>query len=377
MYGRRCVAVDGDYLLRPVHPDAVLYGAGDPECYVDVGRHYPSGQPHLAGARHPSLLHERTGAADLRAHLGSDGFRHSDEGAVLQTVAECYEDACLGYVVVGLLGDITRDILDLVARVLPVDGGPLTVLLLGQREGSRADGRHLRESDACDIGNEGPPEGGTGGDELPPIHPEVGAVCGQARMEGCCEAGRDFTALGRRREQDHRRLRARRDLADAVGIGLRHVRRFDPLVAHVVKGIYPVSEQFGVQGFHLWPSEGHSHDASVGHLRRLGDEFRACIRYGWNAVPLLRLDAYQSAVGGRLVDVVVPEHPGRQPVRIAAWTSRAGSAFASAHSFPLVSLIMNSAASFGSVISTFTFLRPSFIVFDDSILVREPFMPTE
>lgn len=270
VYGRGSVAVHSDDLPCTVHTHTVLDGARYPECDVDVGGHNPSGQAHLAGAGHPSLLHERAGAADLRIHLGRDRFRHSDQRAVFDAVSESYENARLRYVIVGFPGDVLRYRLDIVARILPVDGGPLALLLLRPGEGTRADGRHLREPHACDIGNQSPSEGGTGGYELPSIHPEVCAISSQAGVKRCRKTGSNLASLLRSREQYDCRLGACSDLAYAVGVRLGHVRRFDPLVADVVERIYPVSEELGVQRFDLRSSEDHSEHTAVGHLGGFG-----------------------------------------------------------------------------------------------------------
>ena len=189
------------------------------------------------------------------------------------------------------------------ALVLPVYGRPLSLLPLRSGERAGTDGGHLRESSAFDIGNQGAAEGGTCGDEPPPLHPQSGAVGSESRTDDGRESGGDLASDRSSSEQDGRRLRACHDLGHACGVGLGHVC-LKILIPDMVQGIHPVSEDLRIEGLDLQSSEHHGEDPPFGHRSRGSEHLRA---YRCDRPIRTRADGlyeHERPVGGGLVDVV-------------------------------------------------------------------------
>lgn len=318
----------------------------------------------------------------MRSELSGDGFGHIYQGSVADAVAQCYQDPRIADIRAMVIGRfVLHYLLQGTALVLPVDGRPLSLLLLRSGECAGTDGGHLRESSAFDIGHQGAAEGGTCGDEPPPLHPQSGAVGSESRSDDGRESGSDLTSDRSSSEKDGGGLGACNDLRYACGVGLGHVGLQIP-IPDMVQGIHAVSEDLRVEGLDLQSSEHYGEHPPFGHRSRSSEDLGAhrCDR------PLrTRADGlyeHERPVGGGLVDVVALQHSRRQSVGVVPGTAAGaacgtGSSFASAHLTAFASLIMKSAAVDGLVISTFIPFLPSLTVLEETMAVLEPFSPTE
>ena len=239
--------------------------AGYPERYVQIGLHYPTGESDLTGCGHPTLLNQCAGAANPGSELLSDGFGHIDEGSVADAVPQCYQDPRIANIRTFVGGRfVLHYLFRRIGLALPVDRRPLSFFLLRSGERTWTDGGHLREAYAFDIGQEGSAEGGTCGDEPPVIHPQSCAVGCESGSDDRRKSGSDLASDRRRSEQNGRGPRACYDFRHASGVGFGHVG-FEILIPDMVQGISAVSEDGGVEGIDLQPSEHDGEDPSFGH----------------------------------------------------------------------------------------------------------------